>query len=85
MTCSDVHTTCSAGTARPAERSGAEQRGFFHGLVGAVVSLFDVLLIWQERAAQRSHLKGLDDHLLRDMGLTRDQVDCEAHKPFWQG
>ena len=84
MSCSDIHTTRPAGPAHPVELPGAGQQGFFYGLGRAVVSLFDALLIWQERAAQRSRLQGLEDHLLRDVGLTRDQVVREADKPFWQ-
>ena len=37
----------------------------------------------QERWRQRQALRDLDDRLLRDIGLTREQADGEAHKPFW--
>lgn len=33
---------------------------------------------------QRRHLSMLDDRLLRDIGLTRRDVDVEAAKPFWR-
>ena len=29
-------------------------------------------------------LRGLDDHMLRDIGITRDQAEHEANKPFWR-
>lgn len=32
---------------------------------------------------QRKALKNLDDHLLRDIGLTRDEALMEATKPAW--
>lgn len=38
---------------------------------------------WQHRASQRTHLRDLDDRLLKDMGLTRTDVFREASKPFW--
>jgi uncharacterized protein YjiS (DUF1127 family) len=46
--------------------------------------LIDTLLDWQERAHQRHHLSGLDDRLIRDMGLSRAEIDAEVHKPFWK-
>jgi len=44
----------------------------------------DLLLTWQERARQRRHLRSLDDHMLRDIGLSRADVEGEAGKPFWR-
>ena len=46
--------------------------------------VLDLLYTWQLRASQRSHLASLDERLLRDMGLSRADVDGEVHKPFWQ-
>lgn len=42
------------------------------------------LVTWQERARERRRLAALDDHLLRDMGLSRSQVDFESRKQFWE-
>jgi uncharacterized protein YjiS (DUF1127 family) len=44
----------------------------------------DTLLIWHERAQQRRHLGALNDHMLRDIGLTRGDVMAESSKPFWR-
>jgi uncharacterized protein YjiS (DUF1127 family) len=44
----------------------------------------DGVLAWQERARQRHTLAGLDDYLLRDMGITRADVSTESGKPFWR-
>lgn len=43
----------------------------------------DRLFEWQERAAQRRALLALDDRLLKDVGLTRADVEQEIRKPFW--
>jgi uncharacterized protein YjiS (DUF1127 family) len=44
----------------------------------------DLLLVWQERARQRRHLRALNDHMLRDIGLSRADVMAESSKPFWR-
>jgi uncharacterized protein YjiS (DUF1127 family) len=36
------------------------------------------------RRRQRIDLAGLDDHQLRDIGLTRAMVSDEARKPGWR-
>jgi hypothetical protein len=42
-----------------------------------------VLGAWLSRIRERRALADLDDHLLRDVGLTREQAGREASKPFW--
>ena len=37
------------------------------------------------RASERRVLLDLDDHLLRDLGLTRERARLEAGRPFWAG
>jgi uncharacterized protein YjiS (DUF1127 family) len=36
------------------------------------------------RVQSRHVLAMLSDHMLRDIGLTRDDVDRELLKPFWR-
>jgi uncharacterized protein YjiS (DUF1127 family) len=36
-----------------------------------------------ERWRQRQTLCDLDERLLRDIGITREQAEGEADKPFW--
>lgn len=43
-----------------------------------------VFVSWAERRRSRNALKHLDDHMLRDIGLTRTIADEEARRPFWQ-
>lgn len=59
----------------------AGHAGSFLRALGAAV---DQLYLWQERAAQRAHLVALDDHLLKDLGLSRGEAVREAAKPFWR-
>lgn len=37
----------------------------------------------RERRCSRITLAALDDHALRDVGLTRREAEREAAKPFW--
>ena len=42
------------------------------------------LQAWRERARSRHLLLQLDDRMLRDVGLSRSDVDRECNKHFWQ-
>jgi uncharacterized protein YjiS (DUF1127 family) len=53
------------------------------GLVDAILRLFATLALWQERAAQRYRLLGLDERMLKDLGISRADVEREAAKPVW--
>jgi len=57
---------------------------FLRRLTGLPVRTLDRVLTWQERAAERAHLASLDDHRLKDIGISRAQADLEARKPFWR-
>lgn len=46
---------------------------------GLLARLLDTLAIHR----QRRRLIELDDALLKDIGLTRDQARREAERPFW--
>lgn len=64
---------------------GTAPRGVAPGArLGLLARIFERLLLWQERAAQRHALAGLDDRMLKDVGLTRAQALHEAGKPFWR-
>jgi len=39
---------------------------------------------WYDRHLQRLDLAEIDDHLLRDLGLSREDVRRECAKSFWQ-
>ncbi len=41
-------------------------------------------LRWRQRSKQRSALENLDNRLLNDIGLSREQAVKETSKPFWQ-
>jgi uncharacterized protein YjiS (DUF1127 family) len=56
-------------------------RGGLSRLGGAAVR---IVLFWLERSRQRRALAELDDRLLRDIGLTRDQARQECANPFWK-
>ena len=42
------------------------------------------LLVWQARSRERQILAAMDDHALKDIGLTRADVSREIEKPFWR-
>ncbi|MCC7274395.1 MAG: DUF1127 domain-containing protein [Alphaproteobacteria bacterium] len=42
------------------------------------------VLRWQDRARQRHHLATLDDRMLRDLGITRDDVARTLQHSVWR-
>jgi len=50
----------------------------------SLIHCFETLIAWQDRARMRHRLRGLDDFQLKDIGLTRADVEREASRPFWR-
>jgi uncharacterized protein YjiS (DUF1127 family) len=48
------------------------------------VAAFVLIARWLERTRQRNALAGLNDHELRDIGITRVDAARECEKPFWR-
>jgi uncharacterized protein YjiS (DUF1127 family) len=42
------------------------------------------LRVWMARRRQRQALAALNDHLLNDIGVSRNEARREAAKPFWR-
>ena len=49
-----------------------------------VAAAFVLIGRWIERTRQRQALAELDDHMLRDIGVTRVEAARECRKPFWR-
>lgn len=76
------HTHLAAGAtlncpAVPAARRPGSTLSHFARAIAA-------LQTWVRRSRGRDDLAELDEHLLRDIGLTRSQVEIERSKLFWQ-
>jgi uncharacterized protein YjiS (DUF1127 family) len=46
--------------------------------------ILPTIQLWLERHKQRRTLLGLDDHMLKDIGLSRVDAWQEGSKPFWR-
>ena len=72
-------TTWFAGSdCRPARM--AAPRGIVRLLKAAINRLAE----WRERAEQRKHLAGMNERMLKDVGISRADAAREANKPFWR-
>lgn len=47
-------------------------------------AVFGLVWLWLFRRRSRRHLRDLDAHLLRDIGLDSELIRREARKPFWR-
>lgn len=48
-----------------------------------LAALSNRLKLWQALMRERRHLRSLDDHTLKDIGLSRMHAEYEADRPFW--
>ena len=82
MSTARLSSTCATLAAPVAIRPKGEGAGLrWRDIVAQFVEL---TLAWLERARQRRQLQSLNDHMLKDLGLSRADVDGEASKPFWR-
>jgi uncharacterized protein YjiS (DUF1127 family) len=63
---------------RPVARSAERVAG------DRLVQAYEQVLGWLERVHERRQLAQLSDHMMKDIGLTRADVDAEISKPFWR-
>jgi uncharacterized protein YjiS (DUF1127 family) len=64
----------------PKASSTRRRKEAIHPVAAAVA----LIARWLETARQRKALAALDDHALRDLGITRVEAVREAEKPFWR-
>jgi uncharacterized protein YjiS (DUF1127 family) len=62
----------------------AAARGLRHTQRPRLADAVGLVLLWMERGRQRRSLAALDDRQLRDLGLTRADVQLECAKPMWR-
>jgi uncharacterized protein YjiS (DUF1127 family) len=76
--------TATPVSARPALAFGPRRHSRGHGAGIGLRHALDTIRLWRERARGRAQLRTFDEHLLRDIGITRLQAAAEADKPFWR-
>jgi uncharacterized protein YjiS (DUF1127 family) len=66
----------------------SHRAGVRHGsrsyLQDGLINLFDLVQNWGERHRTRNHLYQMPDYMLRDIGVSRSEVEEEFTKPFWR-
>ena len=80
-------TCTSTEPSRPHDTAGRARRlSRVLRMLGAMIDKWQRQQLWfeLEKARQRGLLKDLEDWQLRDLGLTREQAEREARKPFWK-
>ena len=65
-------------------RAAAAAVAGVRGVVAMMGTAVDQMLSAHERWRQRQALLALDDHLLKDIGLSRADVEREAGKSPWE-
>ena len=81
--CTDTNQQVPLGHTGWAAAVTAMRKFRGRSVAGIAARMVETLLTWQSRSAQRRHLLTLDDRLLKDVGLSREDVDAETRKPFY--
>ena len=71
-------------TSNLSRRAAVRHQGSHSFLQEGLINLFDRLQGWAERRRTRNHLYQMPDYMLRDIGVSRAEVEEEFNKPFWQ-
>ena len=71
------------GDAHPAPRPRAIRR-FAAGAATALLRFVELVQAWQQRGRERRQLDYLGDHMLKDMGISRADIEREVSKPSWR-
>ena len=53
-------------------------------VIHTLASMFSTFNAWNERSRGRSRFVRLNNHLLNDIGLTREEAREAVDKPFWR-
>ena len=59
-------------------------KGSLNGVGSLIVRMVDTVLDWQDRARESHRMAMMSDHLLRDIGVSRADLEMEYEKPFWR-
>lgn len=75
----------SAAMHHPLIKYQAQQPRRTARLARLTASVVDTLRLWSERFNERRAFPVLDDRELRDLRITRWELEHELGKPFWRG
>ncbi|HEY9079014.1 DUF1127 domain-containing protein [Magnetovibrio sp.] len=53
----------------------------FNRVPAAIVT---TVRMWRRRNCARNSIRTMDEHMLRDIGLSPEQARLETQKPFWR-
>ena len=65
------------------DRRRRSEQSVAMGTVRVAKRVLALLGEWQRATYDRKLLSEMDDHMLRDIGLTRCDAEREIEKPFW--
>ena len=67
-----------------ADAPAAPRPRTFRRIAAALLRLADLIQTWHQRGRERRQLDYLGDHMLKDMGISRADVEREVNKHGWR-
>jgi uncharacterized protein YjiS (DUF1127 family) len=86
------HTRQAVALSRKPQRKADSRPVLPGGYAGNAIEIIEALVssvlqtvyTWQQHNRSRRHLARLNNHLLRDIGLTRDDIRYQTSDSFWR-
>ncbi len=75
------YSTFSQSGLNPAQAATNRGGGDLLDFAGSILG---TPFLWLSRVQDRRRLAELDDHMLRDIGLSRSEAEDAAATPFWR-
>lgn len=82
--CTDTNRRAAIGRSGCPALGAARREPWRLTIFRFATDLIGTFQTWRARTIERRQLLGLDDRMLKDIGVSREDAEAEARKPFYR-